>query len=484
MVRPPQCTKYSFYLSPTCDSVHPFLITVTETKGGFMFRWILSVLLAGLMVMISPFQIVSAAEPLKIELQTNEIELSKNKMIIFTYATIRGGVPPYTVTASNDSITVNRGKLAGSYQVIAQKVGTAEIQVKDSTGATAIGSIKVVSPNAAFKAMLSDPVMDVGKTVTLTISGGAPPYSVDFLQPVRYKVERLAEGSYRLTGVTAGGGDIMIKDQKGRSTGASLRPAPFSMTIAKSSLTVGDETVLEIKGGTAPYQFLDRGASLLSMSPKNETQYRVIATGPGGPISLSARDAQDQNAFLRISVAPKPVPIDSQPLLLDVTPLKIHSDPKAVPPVSALLTIKNGKGPFSAAGGPFLTVEPVGPNQFKIMGKGQNNKNTLITVSDSEGRKGQGLVHLVPQFSGDCRTGPIKIGTAATFKITGGERAITVTGADPKIVRITQNAASGFDGRGPLEMITVQGLAPGSLTLMIHDVNNLFSLKCPVTVVP
>lgn len=438
---------------------------------------------------------VSAAEPLSYEMPESKAyagpgipSVTPSKLGSKYYLKAKGGTPPYMVTVSGDAVSVApRRASANTFDIIPKKPGIATLILKDNAGVVRTAQFTVSGDMTdGFKASVSDPVLGVGKVVILSITGGVQPYKVDFVSPVRYKVERLSEGSYRLTGMTAGGGEIRVIDAKGRTTGVVMQPAPFVMKVGRSNLTVGEETVLELSGGTAPYQFNAQQTPALAIGMVAENTYRIVAVASGAPY-LAARDAQMRDAGVTMTLARKPVPINAQPLMLRVEPLKIHSHPKAVAPNVAILTVAGGRPPYRFDGGGFLSAESLGPDRFSITGKGQKGTNVGITVTDSEGRTGKTLMHLIPQFSGDCRTQPIKVGRAATFTITGGEPDFRVSGANPKIVRVSQSRPGGITGPrpgDPLQVITVVGLAPGSVTLMINDLNNMYSLRCPVTVIP
>lgn len=401
-----------------------------------------------------------------------------------------GGTPPYSIAISGDAIRVGpRRGTVDAFDITPLKAGEANLILKDSKGGSVTAKFTVAAEAAIapLKASLSDAVLAIGKPLTLTVNGGTPPYRVDFVQPVRYKVERLAEGSYRLTGLTAGGGEIRISDQKGNTTGATLSPAPFAMSIAKKELKAGEESVLELQGGTAPYQFnAQQHADVLAIQMVAENKYRLLAK-EGGTRSLTAEDAQRQTAQVQVSIQGRPVDVSTQPLTVKIAPQKIHLSPQALPPNSAELMVTGGKPPYKLELGTLLQAETQGDSKFKIRGKGSKALNVPISVTDSEGRKGSTLIHLVPIFSYDCRLPPIKVGSAGTIKITGGEPHFQINGADPKIVRITQNRQGGLSGPRPgepIETITVQGLAPGSVRLSLNDLNNMYVAHCPVTVVP
>lgn len=437
---------------------------------------------------------LAQAAPLGYEMPENRAVLSPglpatpSKLGSKFFIKATGGAPPYVISLSGDAVRVGpRRGTSDAFDITPVKAGEATIILKDGKGDSVSAKFSVTAETLVpLKAVLSDPVLDVGKTLALNISGGVAPYRVDFVQPVRYKVERLAEGSYRLTGLTAGGGEIRIADNKGNTTGAMLSPAPFQMSVSKKELKAGEEVVLELKGGTVPYQFNTQQANMLAIQMVAENKYRLLAK-EGGTSTLMAQDAQRQTAQVQLSIQGRPLDVDSQPLMVKIQPQKIHASSQSLPPNSAELSIAGGKPPYKLEFGTLLQAEPLAEGKFKISGKGSKANNVRIAVTDSEGRKGTTLIHLVPQFSYDCRLQPIKVGSTGIIKITGGEPAFHIAGADSRIVRITQSRQGGFSGPrpgDPIEIVAVQGLAPGSVKLVINDSNNMYIANCPVTVAP
>lgn len=233
-----------------------------------------------------------------------------------------GGTPPYSTTTSNLAIasaavsgtTISIGGVGG---------GTASIDVRDSAGAIKTIAVTVTTPSTTppvsmFTTAPSSVSIANGTTVTYSITGGYPPYSVvsDDISVVRATVS----GSvFAVSAVAGGKANVTIKDAQGASSiaiavtvGSSTKlfiNAPSSVTIAPGS----SQTYL-LSGGTAPYSVVSSNTLVA-----NAGIIGTALTASGltkGSASLQITDASGSVLSLTVDVSsPVVTPVSQDPVL-------------------------------------------------------------------------------------------------------------------------------------------------------------------------
>lgn len=185
---------------------------------------------------------------------------------------MRGGVPPYTASSSDNSVVT--ATMSGSTITLVGQAagGAATVTVTDATGATFALSVTVttvpvraldVSPNAVGGV--------IGGTNTLVISGGKAPYSVG--------VSNTTVASASLSGATVSVSLLAVGTSTVKITDSAGASFPVTVTVTAPSagavpLTVSpkDQVVMDnnnvairylITGGTAPYAVLLSPADLV-----------------------------------------------------------------------------------------------------------------------------------------------------------------------------------------------------------------------------
>jgi hypothetical protein len=258
--------------------------------------------------MFCMYDISFAAAPLSFDMPETRAYLvpgvlvTPSKLGSKYYLAAKGGAPPYTLTVTGNAVSVapHRTKKY-TFDITPRQAGTAILTLRDSAGATITAPFVVsADPTDGFKASALPTTIDVNKIVMITVSGGAPPYSIDILSPSRFRVERLAEDSYRLTGVLAGGGTVMIKDSKGRSQSIVLNPEPIKIAGVKTVLLPAEMTDVSVTGGTAPFAI--EKSSPVAVTMLSEGKYK-IGSGTPGSFSFGVRDATGIRAALTFQVA-------------------------------------------------------------------------------------------------------------------------------------------------------------------------------------
>ncbi|MBI4649041.1 MAG: T9SS type A sorting domain-containing protein [Bacteroidia bacterium] len=201
-------------------------------------------------------------------------------------AIAENGTEPYTYLwdfgAVNDTVT---DLPAGTYYVT----------ITDSAGCIEYGSVTIAEPAAIVATFDITPILCNGGTasVTLDITGGTPPYSVDWSGA---NPDSLTAGMYM----------VYVTDTKGciGFGGVSItEPALLTATItgfdALCAGTATGQTDLTVSGGTAPYTHLwDTGETTEDLSGLAAGYYVVTVTDINGcnviaDVTISEPDAID-----------------------------------------------------------------------------------------------------------------------------------------------------------------------------------------------
>ncbi|MDX2002125.1 MAG: SprB repeat-containing protein [Chitinophagales bacterium] len=182
--------------------------------------------------------------------------------------TVNGGIAPYTYLWNNQATTANLSSIgAGSYVVT----------VTDANNCTATASATVTQSSAIVATTTVSNVrcfLGVDGSVTLTVSGGATPYT--------YRWSNNAT-SRNLTGVRAGTYTVTITDALGCTKIVSAQvtqPGPLTLGAVPTSVSCfqgNDGTInLTVQGGVTPYQFTwSTGATTEDVSGLAIGTYRV-----------------------------------------------------------------------------------------------------------------------------------------------------------------------------------------------------------------
>ncbi len=182
--------------------------------------------------------------------------------------TVSGGTGSYFLTSNNVSVaTVSPATSNGPMTITGVAAGTAQIEIKDSAGASVLTVDVTVTPVGTV-VPLATTAPSGGVTVALNttsnydVSGGTAPYSVSSSNPSVVNGAIVSGSVLRLTGATSGSAVVTVFDSAGASKQISvtvsqpgpvlqLLPAAFSVSESYSG-----NVVLNIFGGTGPYNVL------------------------------------------------------------------------------------------------------------------------------------------------------------------------------------------------------------------------------------
>ncbi len=189
---------------------------------------------------------VSSPPPLSISLDSIQHALCYGDSSGYIFTTISGGTPPYSINWSNGNTTDDITNLpADTYQIVIQDAN----MCKDTA------SYIINQPTPIVASISWNPPANCGDsgTVSVSISGGTPPYSVSWSNGSTGTNIDVPAGVYTLT-ITDGNG--CTKD-----TTVSLND-PNAPVVSLDSIVhvkcYGDSTgaiFISVSGGTSPYSF-------------------------------------------------------------------------------------------------------------------------------------------------------------------------------------------------------------------------------------
>ena len=261
-------------------------VTVSPTGGGASFTVSLT--------------IVSSATPLQVQAPATVTLQAGNSG---TYS-ILGGAPPYRVVSSAPSIasvTVS----GNSVQVVASALGSATVEIYDSTSAAPVQrTFTVVSTTAFFTSAPASVSMGIGTSRTFTVSGGVAPYFVSSSNSAVADAS-LSGGTLSIVaGSVNGSANIVLRDSGGSTLAVAVSvgtSAPF-FSNAPAALTIqgGASRTVTVGGGTAPY-FVASGNTNVVLAAISGTT--VTLTGQNkGTTTVSMSDSAGAAISLTVTV--------------------------------------------------------------------------------------------------------------------------------------------------------------------------------------
>lgn len=451
-----------------------------------------------------------AADPFTFDLPKAEFQLSSlptTPSKIPPLLTLKGGTPPYTVQVSSDAVTLEPYRSPGpskpgaptSYRITPKKAGVAEVTMRDAAGQVRTARITVLAAPESLATTLSDPVIDLGKSVTLSVTGGTPPYRLDVPSGTRFRIDRVAEGQYRITGMVAGGGGLTVVDSKGNTRGVALQAAPLKLQANRTSLGIGEVVELTIAGGTAQHAVTVAPADAASLSQKSATLYAVTARRDG-PLTILVKDAEGKSGSVQVTVVKPAAPpsVAAPPeFKLELTPTAIHVRDYVQPPKEAVLKIVGGTPPYTVTQHPDfrLTLTKESETNYRVTGRYPGGEVHQLQVKDAAGKQVSAQLYITRPLAIRCpqqdviipehTPGRIVSAPPVSIQILNGEGPFTVQNPNADLVAVGPPA----DGRRPTydrpqeiaATVALTGKAPGTAIVRVGD-KNIYN-QCAVKVV-
>ncbi len=226
----------------------------------------------------------------------NEIRCSENDEVTLT-ATVTGGTPPYQYNWSNGQTSASVTVVSGDYTVsVTDALGCEMVQANFS-----VPPINPIVLNTSTTSV--NCVQGSDGSATVTISGGTPPYQIQWNDPA-------GQQNATATGLSSGTYEVTVTDSLGCEALATVtvqEPAnPLAVTIVSQSNVqcfgefTGSITV-NASGGTAPYTYSwshDPELDNPSVDQLRAGTYVVTVTDANGcEVSLSIEITQPQFAL-------------------------------------------------------------------------------------------------------------------------------------------------------------------------------------------
>lgn len=138
--------------------------------------------------------------------------------------------------------------------------------------------------------------VEVGKTATVTVSGGTAPYTV-VSSDGKIASAKADKSTITITGVKNGSATIMVTDKNKNSGKITVTVKAVSgLDFDKKSVTVnvGKEDIVTIKGGTAPYTAESKDSKIATASVKDG---KVTIKGvKAGTTTITVADKDKKNS--------------------------------------------------------------------------------------------------------------------------------------------------------------------------------------------
>ncbi|MBK9200578.1 hypothetical protein [Candidatus Skiveiella danica] len=208
---------------------------------------------------------------------------------------VGGGTGPYTATSSNASVAVVT-LVGNSLKVTGITAGLANVVIRDSQGATVNVAVTVPAASTVPLYTTAPPsvTIAIGSTQTYGVGGGTGPYTATSSN-VSVADVSLVGNSLKVTGITAGAANVVIRDSQGATVNVAVTvPAATTVplfTTAPPSVTIaiGSTQTYGVGGGTGPYTATSSNTSVAVVSLVGNN---LLVTGlKAGSASIVVRDA-------------------------------------------------------------------------------------------------------------------------------------------------------------------------------------------------
>lgn len=376
--------------------------------------------------------------------------------------------PRYSINVLNPNII--GVSLAGTAMTITGKaVGQGSFTVSDSTGASKLFTVDVVSTGTLFTNAPSALTLGQGSAVSYSINGGQGPYSIRS-DKESLVTASIAGSTYTLTAAsnTAGGSaSIQITDAFGTKLNLTITvPAPAALaTTAQPTVAMaagaGNQVSYVVFGGRPPYSAVSSVPSNVTVStPTVNGQYTLTGVRPGNSL-ITISDSTNATVTVAVTVTNGSVLSTTAPLA-GVTIAR---------QASAEYELYGGLPAYSVTSSntSVATVELLTANTFRITGVsgGVNGNNAVIEVRDQSNAR-VSISVTVPATNVLTSTAPqsgvtIGQGISQPYTISGGLAPYTVVSGSVAIASVTPPAGNSFQ---------ITGVASGSTTVTVTDAEN------------
>lgn len=388
---------------------------------------------------------------------------------------VGGGTGPYTASSSKPSVaTAGISSSGTSLSIIASTVGTAQISVFDSTGASVIIAVTVGSGTATalFTSAPSAVTLAVGLTASFTIGGGTPAYAVSSSNSAVAKVA-INGSTFIISGIAAGTAQVAVLDSTGTSvtinvTVGSGGTTTALYTTAASAVTigVGAVTTYDIGGGTAPYRATSSNTTVAAAGVSG-TSLSINGVGAGAAQVL-VFDATGASVTIAVTVGSG-----------GATTTLFTTAPSAITIAiggTESYVISGGTAPYAASSsnssvttagvtGTALSINGVSAGAAEVVVFDAVGASVTIAVTVGAGGTTTAL------YTTAASTVTIAMGVTETYAVGGGTAPYVVASSNTGVATVAISGTA----------LTITGVAGGAAQISVFDTTGV-SVKIDVTV--
>ncbi len=375
--------------------------------------------------------------------------------------TVGGGVAPYTATSSNAAVAT-AAVSGNTLTVNGVGPGTATVSLRDALG-VAIPVTVVVSATGSQPLTVSPSAISglIGDSLTITMFGGEPAYSVIPTNPLIASVASQSANRFVINLLKAGATSVVVADARGQVqtltvTAVPAPVTPLALNVASPvSLTAGAARTIVVSGGTLPYAVGSSNEAVVQAALAGS----VLTLTPlaAGSTTVQVTDAAGATVSLSAVVGGSVPLFTTAPSALNVTP-----------GTSQTFSIAGGTGPyFVSTSSPAVASATVVGSILSITGAAPGNAN--LSVRDSLGASVGIAVNVgsqTPLYTSAPGNVVMSAGTPRTFLIGGGSPvfnggvpAYSVSSSDNSVLTVSSTGSS----------LTVNAVASGTATVNIRD---------------
>ncbi|MDY6971657.1 MAG: SBBP repeat-containing protein [Thermodesulfobacteriota bacterium] len=395
--------------------------------------------------------------------EPSTLDVTPNYLIMveghIEYVDVSGGTGVYSVSSSDSSVAT--ATVQGYIITItATGPGNATIAVTDTSTNSAVVSVMVTADPSIFRVTPTSLNLSEGQSGTLTISGGASPYTA-VSSDISMADVVLNGDTAVVTGVAEGPAIITVTDKDFNSITVSVTVTyAIAVTPPTLSITEGDMVTVSISGGESPYSASSSNTSVATASVSGST---VTITGNGeGAATVTVTDNNSISASISVTVSALTPLLSISPSSIDIT----EGDMGTV-------SISGGESPYGASSSnTSVATASVSGSTVTITGNGEGAATVTVTDNNfSSASISVTISALTLLLSVSPSSIGITEGDTDTVSISGGESPYSASSSNISVA--TASVSGGI--------VTITGTGEGSATVTVTD-NNFSSASISVTV--
>jgi hypothetical protein len=405
----------------------------------------------GVSVTISPTQAFFTTAP-------SSITVPMTQSVSYSFG---GGVGPYSVTSSNNSVST--ASISGTTLTINGIAnGSANIQLRDSAGTVLPIGVTVPAPIALFTTASPSITLPLGTTVDYTIGGGIGPYTVSSnnITVTNATVTGAGGKTLRISALAIGNGTLTVRDSVGGSATAAVTVTATSafFTTAPSAITlgIGSTQTYTVGGGVSPYTAVSNNTGVATVTTDGTSSVSITGVA-AGTAQITLRDSVGATATVAVTVSGG----TSTPLTVTAAPgvtLAVGSGPSNY-------TVSGGTSPYTAQSSNTLVASAsVVGTTLTIVPNAQGS--AVVTVRDSAANSVTVAVTVQPSqafFTTAPSAVTVAVGTPVTYALGGGVAGYTVTSSNTAVVTVAPAALAAAGN------FTITAVKAGSANVVLRD---------------